>query len=198
MIIIWLIIFQSTLPRRERLCFLCSKLGVMIFQSTLPRRERPIRRLFMIIKYKFQSTLPRRERQKTTGVYFKNGKISIHAPAKGATRGARQLLNGTPYFNPRSREGSDLWISSTSRSSRTFQSTLPRRERRCKQYARGSRLPISIHAPAKGATIKARWNEGYTLISIHAPAKGATSCRVNQNAQLRISIHAPAKGATRD
>ena len=78
--------------------------------------------------------------------------------------------------------------------------------------------PISIHAPAKGATPAAltvcgagfyfnpRSREGsdqfreHSLsaikISIHAPAKGATYLTAGQFAIILISIHAPAKGAT--
>ena len=99
-----------------------------------------------------------------------------------------------------------------------FQSTLPRRERQ-NQRNQGSGLPdISIHAPAKGATVivdvmpvasvdfnprsregsdhgRRRANRPQT-ISIHAPAKGATTPRGTARFQPRISIHAPAKGAT--
>ena len=35
------------------------------------------------------------------------------------------------------------------------------------------------------------------MISIHAPAKGATLCSSDVFYKCRISIHAPAKGATR-
>ena len=35
--------------------------------------------------------------------------ISIHAPAKGATVLLWQILTHGCYFNPRSREGSDVW-----------------------------------------------------------------------------------------
>ena len=77
---------------------------------------------------------------------------------------------------------------------------------------------ISIHAPAKGATIDAsiikavffnfnpRSREGSDStdlntittpgISIHAPAKGATANMSINTSYLYISIHAPAKGAT--
>ena len=80
------------------------------------------------------------------------------------------------YFNPRSREGSDYnciavcYLSS-----------------------------ISIHAPAKGATLFPfnRATEA-APISIHAPAKGATSPSVLERIENGISIHAPAKGATLD
>ena len=56
----------------------------------------------------------------------------------------------------------------------TFQSTLPRRER--PQLSRNFRdvAPISIHAPAKGATSEADEAVKLSHISIHAPAKGAT------------------------
>ena len=58
--------------------------------------------------------------------------ISIHAPVKGATEAIPLTRPCTNYFNPRSREGSDL--------------------------AKASLSPqlssISIHAPVKGATLK--------------------------------------------
>ena len=56
-----------------------------------------------------------------------------------------------------------------------FQSTLPRGERR--GYAHRQRLPIiiSIHAPARGATSDRSSTSSITsYISIHAPARGAT------------------------
>ena len=79
-------------------------------------------------------------------------KISIHAPARGATSGDGRGNPASPDFNPRSREGSDLFGGQVVR-----------------------RFKISIHAPARGATILALARAGFTLISIHAPARGATS-----------------------
>ena len=123
--------------------------------------------------------------------------ISIHAPAKGATiphgpvwsapyvfqstlpRRERQylpcgLLYYPGYFNPRSREGSDDYL-------HVHRSTIYR---------------ISIHAPAKGATILGFLQDRAKDISIHAPAKGATCCFPLFLTPCVISIHAPAKGAT--
>ena len=57
-------------------------------------------------------------------------------------------------------------------------------------------VKISIHAPAKGATFRARNNSNSLVISIHAPAKGATGLIQKNLSELSISIHAPAKGAT--
>ncbi len=56
---------------------------------------------------------------------------------------------------------------------------------------------ISIHAPAKGATYQTTTSSLMRgQISIHAPAKGATQFKKNIFLQV-ISIHAPAKGATK-
>ena len=100
---------------------------------------------------RFQSTLPRRERQRATITKHRIRRISIHAPAKGATRaggdtsggdaisihapakGATKHLYGSEIsidnFNPRSREGSDGGIMTNPTVFGLFQSTLPRRER---------------------------------------------------------------------
>ena len=58
-------------------------------------------------------------------------------------------------------------------------------------------MPVSIHAPAWGATYRSVRDNLHGGISIHAPAWGAT--RDNQSVVGRegISIHAPAWGATR-
>ncbi len=143
--------FQSTLPRRERLCETDKRSIGLKFQSTLPRRERQQKRSRILTIQKFQSTLPRRERLSSADIetvhkHFnprsREGsdrsevkiltcqKISIHAPAKGATN----CLHDTLYHYC------------------IFQSTLPRRERRRVSADKGVFTDISIHAPAKGAT----------------------------------------------
>ena len=103
------------------------------------------------------------------------GAISIHAPVKGATVPAGSLASADRYFNPRSREGSDL-------------------------HQVGRLVPghrISIHAPVKGVTITGTISRSVVAISIHAPVKGATYDDVTPDDELIISIHAPVKGATR-
>ena len=78
------------------------------FQSTLPRRERLQKAQLSELKKAFQSTLPRRERQTVRQVMTILYIISIHAPAKGATCAICTMSGGCCYFNPRSREGSDV------------------------------------------------------------------------------------------
>ena len=59
------------------------------FQSTLPRRERLTTDDFFAKAMGFQSTLPRRERLLYPSQGGYNSGISIHAPAKGATKNWR-------------------------------------------------------------------------------------------------------------
>ncbi len=57
--------------------------------------------------------------------------------------------------------------------------------------------PVSIHAPAWGATHRARGHALHGAVSIHAPAWGATADGSVKSSFLPgVSIHAPAWGAT--
>ena len=99
------------------------------FQSTLPRRERLVFLRHIQDTCSFQSTLPRRERQLPPTRATAGSRISIHAPAKGATRCGCSDKLFKCHFNPRSREGSDEM-----------------------DHHDCPMIDISIHAPAKGAT----------------------------------------------
>ena len=57
------------------------------------------------------------------------------------------------YFNPRSREGSDFLVPAVVRMTPRFQSTLPRGERPKFFHNFFGIFSISIHAPARGATV---------------------------------------------
>ena len=91
-------------------------MGIILFQSTLPRRERQevdlpgqmdieisihapakgaTEKAGYIAKGRlFQSTLPRRERQECPDYVKEDENISIHAPAKGATFNADIQITG--------------------------------------------------------------------------------------------------------
>ena len=144
-------------------------------------------------------------------------KVSIHAPARGAT--AREKFNKDMHL---------------------FQFTRPQGARhRCDGLAE-LRDCVSIHAPARGATasrsnqrrrstgFNSRARKGRNLIqllisirptgfnsrarkgrdadtrprlqvhkvSIHAPARGATYNHHQTSGRWKVSIHAPARGAT--
>ena len=169
-------LFQSTLPRRERLerklhnkqtdiisihapakgatSRPTSISSTAAFQSTLPRRERPPTQATPTARHDtFQSTLPRRERP------------TIKRSAK---------LNQSFQSTLPRRERHVVRAVSVKYDS-VFQSTLPRRERRV--CACGVRVLAFYFNP--------RSREGSDQRPQQAAAQGA-----------EISIHAPAKGAT--
>ena len=186
--------FQSTLPRRERRSCRSARCAGSTFQSTLPRRERPCRlsdplehhtisihapakgathisRPY-ILAIQFQSTLPRRERHTRIMEYGGICKFQSTLPRRERPKGVVRNVK-VRYFNPRSREGSDVHGADAA----------------CE-------IVISIHAPAKGATHCGDYLVMLEDISIHAPAKGATRVSDVLGIRCGISIHAPAKGAT--
>ena len=75
-----------------------------------------------------------------------------------------------PGFNPRPTLGT---TNTNNTPTNAFQSTPPRGGRRSTQ-ALLSGLKVSIHAPARGATLLRAQRFKITLVSIHAPARGAT------------------------
>ena len=103
----------------------------------------------------FQSTHPRGVRRLLLNISGFNIRVSIHAPAWGAT----SLDDGTVGEMGR------------------FQSTHPRGVRQGHRATQRRGLDVSIHAPAWGATRNIRGNHLALVVSIHAPAWGATTAR---------------------
>ena len=123
--------------------------------------------------------------------------ISIHAPTRGATLRLNSFVFFCVDFNPRSHEGSDLWIMVSQSVVTIFQSTLPRGERRrpvrpAVSYSghfnprshEGSDYPLQTFRH-KATYFNPRSHEGSDdfhcvpkyrrcHISIHAPTRGAT------------------------
>ena len=145
--------FQSTLPHGERLSLAGSTLMFVRFQSTLPHGERRgagicSRNAIPV----FQSTLPHGERLESK----------------------MDQLNASIKFQSTLPHGERQWIRSVRTCIRIFQSTLPHGERLRRNGGNDGIGYISIHAPARGATIMHRSPPAPILISIHAPARGAT------------------------
>ena len=101
---------------------------LMLFQSTRPRGARPAAASADPSRLVFQSTRPRGARPGLLHPARECTSVSIHAPARGATRSAR----GQKWafcFNPRARAGRDQ-----------------------PNQRNVHRVLVSIHAPARGAT----------------------------------------------
>ena len=122
--------------------------------------------------------------------------ISIHAPARGATTIPKIQLLTERHFNPRSREGSDYYSENPASDGTTFQSTLPRGERRNSNPVITSRHNFNPRS-REGSDNVCSFLYILHNISIHAPARGATSTYQLMLLCSFISIHAPARGATR-
>ena len=168
-------VFQSTLPRGERLAQLVYLVDGVHYFNPRSREGSDTAGLHRMYHHrKFQSTLPRGERLETQKTSGSQSEISIHAPARGATYSPHEIKERLQInFNPRSREGSDLFSVIHLCSLQDFN---PRSREGSDVY-----IPlwihlqhISIHAPARGATPFGRIFRLFAAISIHAPARGAT------------------------
>ena len=100
------------------------------FQSTLPQRERRLQKKCLSCDFHFN---PRSRKGSDTIPEF-------------------EYDNDTD-FNPRSRKGSDRSMPKRGGHYGKFQSTLPQRERQRIRRTGHQQSTISIHAPAKGATV---------------------------------------------
>ena len=169
--------FQSTRPRGARpgRRYL-AKPAKRLFQSTRPRGARPRRQPANFrADSPFQSTRPRGARPVLAHVSPFTSKVSIHAPARGAT-----VLKSGGCFHffqfqstrPRGARPQNAYLLAVY--AIAFQSTRPRgaRPQARFQYRRANH--VSIHAPARGATIATDELERVLNVSIHAPARGAT------------------------
>ena len=80
---------------------------IPLFQSTRPRGARPELLHFGIATVQFQSTRPRGARRQRRHRGRQACRVSIHAPAWGATTVPRLLELMAFSFNPRARVGRD-------------------------------------------------------------------------------------------
>ena len=79
-------------------------------------------------------------------------RVSIHAPARGATVALDIISSIDDSFNPRPRTGGDPQSVANSRVDLLFQSTPPHGGRPKTTFYSCLYVKVSIHAPARGAT----------------------------------------------
>ena len=148
--------------------------------------------------------------------------VSIHAPARGATswgstffggdrmfqsthpRGVRPEVRGSltlpsSRFNPRTREGCDKGVWYLPAGLSPFQSTHPRGVRPPICWGLRGRFWVSIHAPARGATMPWEHQTGRYMTFQSTHPRGVRLGGFDDDVILpEVSIHAPARGATFD
>ena len=145
----------------------------------------------------FQSTRPRGARHSASVAGTKPVRKFQSTRPRGARRAGRLGVYPCRSFNPRAREGRDIF--SQYQCLLNLYSFNPRaREGRdtADCFSDGMLIEVSIHAPARGATTDFLRQRHVGGVSIHAPARGATSEPREPQTRDCVSIHAPARGAT--
>ena len=94
--------------------------------------------------------------------------ISIHAPAQGATVRWRSFVTGSSDFNPRSRTGSDPELQRGETNINDF-NPRSRTGSDLHHYRLYPLLIISIHAPAQGATMFGYYDNNSSLFQSTLP-----------------------------
>ena len=123
------VLFQSTLPRRERLfCVFLVKITFMISIHT-PTKGATLVFTTIFMYSRISIHTPTKGATNATAYEYLDLVISIHTPTKGATQNAMWIMNSKTNFNPHSHEGSDRIDKTIVILNEIFQSTLPRRER---------------------------------------------------------------------
>ena len=98
---------------------------ICVFQSTRPRGARPCHATFPLVSILFQSTRPRGARPLVMAESVLIRRVSIHAPAWGATA-ARKCYSGTRWFQSTRPRGARLVRLCPLLTTSLFQSTRPR------------------------------------------------------------------------
>ena len=164
--------FQSTHPRGVRPAASCSRSVDLEFQSTHPRGVRRWRLLGVHPFVRFQSTHPRGVRLHNHNSYYcsrcfnprthagcdwraqhdtHSDSVSIHAPTRGATRGAASYSK-VPRFQSTHPRGVRPRPCGSGHTCGLFQSTHPRGVRPSQSPESLRPRCVSIHAPTRGAT----------------------------------------------
>ena len=211
-------VFQSTLPARGATAPAgCSGGSGWYFNPRSPHGERPTSSWAMAAHKRFQSTLPARGATGQAAAYFRDDRISIHAPRTGSDRNMAVRAYPEKIFQSTLPARGATRSATRSSSSLTFQSTLPARGATvCRAPNRAGTAdfnprslhgerhiylplsivqPISIHAPCTGsdATLPHAYRQPRFQSTL--PARGATGTNVQMQSVKAISIHAPCTGS---
>ena len=165
-------LFQSTLPRRERRRR-AMRLTLKTYFNPRSREGSDDMQLCKRgTRIRFQSTLPRRERQRRADIRRRNGGFQSTLPRRERPTEAWKMFD-LQDFNPRSREGSDL----TSAFKNKYKNDFNPRSREGSDYPEFTGRLLNMHfnpRSREGSDEKRPHRFDRLRISIHAPAKGAT------------------------
>ena len=144
-----------------------------MFQSTPPRGGRQRKRHKGVHYDKVSIHAPARGATDESDNPHVDVHVSIHAPARGATDAPRALYRGRRSFNPRPRAGGDPRPGRALRPGHRF-NPRPRAGGDTKDVG-GSLSAIAFQStPPRGGRLEKALDIHAAQVSIHAPARGAT------------------------
>ena len=168
-----------------------------MFQSTHPRGVRPRRPTHRTGFHGFNPRTRVGCDRNADSRTKRHDRVSIHAPAWGATRPVPRPCDRAKSFNPRTRVGCDRLIEPFATFFIRFN---PRTRVGCDWYVPYRLLWddwVSIHAPAWGATLSCRLMSGLSASFNPRTRVGCDDDYRSIPSQVSgVSIHAPAWGAT--
>ena len=165
------------------------------FQSALPRGERLVSVQIVILQLKISIRAPARGATLPPFPHSRPYVISIRAPARGATYAYRMYQTDTEISIRAPARGATLYAYRLGRII-LFQSALPRGERLTLVYANILLGSFQSALPRGERPSGCLHTRPGLPISIRAPARGATSGNLREIIKIIISIRAPARGAT--
>ena len=160
-----------------------------------PARGATILEIDFVNLVEFQSTRLHGARRRAAWKAAVLPTVSIHAPARGATEQG-DLLGALACFNPRARTGRDIMSIALREDGQSFQSTRPHGARPDVHQALHGHQPVSIHAPARGATWRHCRAWSIPRFQSTRPHGARRSMWKPYLPRGCVSIHAPARGAT--
>ena len=171
--------------------------GPAVFRSTPPRGGRPRSPARAMRDGWFRSTPPRGGRPTRPMLRPRSQRVSIHAPARGATPQFGMPDHAVHGFDPRPRAGGDLRVAAASLAATRFD---PR------PRAGGDRASRSIVPALNGFDPRPRAGGDVRLehrgmrpidVSIHAPARGATQASTSSRLAVQLFRSTPPRGGRR-
>ena len=166
-------VFQSSLPRGERLFTDLHTKNVVFISILAPTRGATPGALVSATYLHISILAPTRGATLSNFFRFPFFQISILAPTRGATASSCASSCASPYFNPRSHEGSDISGRFAFTSAADFNPRSHEGSDDCVSWKRNTQ-PYFNPRSHEGSDWEMHPEPMYTRISILAPTRGAT------------------------
>ena len=167
--------FRSTPPHGELRDSYAGGRSGGLFRSTPPHGERRVARHRRTRRQTVSIHAPARGATRREKACYRSVVVSIHAPARGATRCCAKTVRSLLAFRSTPPHGERQGIAATSGLGRPCFDPRPRTGSDHPRKHCSASCDVSIHAPARGATRGGRGEDRSGTVSIHAPARGATN-----------------------